>query len=272
MESYEINRTPNLKREFLSLNKYKSLFRALSWRMVLLQYQVLSVGVAWALLQPLVTTSIFFVAFKGAIGENSSDYFLYVLSGIILWQFFAGGFSLGATIFLQNADMVKKVYFPRFILPNTAIASKLIDLALSMVLMVFLTAYLSEETNWLGFIFFSLLAVCMAILVTSGFAMVFSVLTVQYRGIQSFLPFGIHILFITSSAMYQPSKLIEYELINWLFQFNPLSGVFYVFRLGIFNDSPDLNLVLLYVLWSVAIFLMGFWGFWLGNRKLPDYL
>lgn len=219
-----------------------------------------------------MSTAIFFVAFQGAIGGGDNSYFLFVYSGIILWQFFAGSLSLGAVSFLQNAEMVKKIYFPRFILPNSVIPAKLLDLTVALIVMVPVVLYINPEVNWFRLLFFGLLSIVMAIVISSGCAMVISSFMVKYRGIQSFLPFGIHILFLTSSAMYDPNVFIEYDLVNTLFQFNPMSGVFYVFRIGVLNDPLNPKLLMGYLLWSCIIFIVGFSVFWIRNRKIPDYL
>lgn len=272
MKEYEISRNPSFKQELLSLGSYKELFLALSWRNIKVHFQVLPLGITWAILNPIILSFIYYLIFSGNLEGADKSYFLFVFSGVILWNFFAGALSLGVMSFIQDDDLVKKQYFPRFILPNTVLASKAIDLILSLFVLIGIMMIQGAEINLIRFFVFSTVSVLMLFLVTSGIMMPISALAVRFRNIPSFLPFMIHVVFFTSSAMYEPSLLIDNEILSWVFKINPVTGICNVFRMGIMESSFDLLNVLLYLFWSVLIFLAGLALFWFNNRKIPDYL
>lgn len=269
---YTITKKPDILRELRVLPQYKELFMALAWRVIKLHYKNKWIGISWTTIHPLLVTGMFFIVFDSKMGGDFSNYFLFIFSGLMLWDVFAGSLTISSNSFVENGYMIKKIYFPRFILPLTYIAAKLVDFCIALiVLLILMTISISIE-NWFAFFGFTLLALFNTVLVTSGICLAFSTLMVQFRNLQSLLPFVIHVLFFSSSVMYDPKLLINIEWINRLFQLNPMTGTLYMFRLGIFNNNAQWDLLSFYILWSVFIFLAGFAVFMFKNKTIPDNL
>lgn len=245
---------------------------ALTWRNLRLQYQNPWMGILWGVINPLLMTTLFYVILGKRIGSDFIHYFLYIYSGFILWSVFGVGLSRAYISFLQHYQMVKQIYFPRVLLPITSLAAKLIDFLVAYLILIVLLVFFGPALNPGEFIIYSFLGILSLCLVASGIFLAFSVLCVRYRGFQVVFPFISQGLFFTAPIIYDATNAIDQIWIQKLFQLNPLHGVLYIFRLGIFHKESDWIMIAMYLSYSMIIFVAGYLWFKLENHHLIDRL
>ncbi len=255
-----------------SIRKYSEFFWTFTWRNIRLQYNNFWFGLFWGVMQPLLMSAIFYIALNNSVGVNIPQYFIYIYSGFIFWSVFSGSLSQAYVCFLQNDDMIKQIYFPRFLLPITFLAGKLPDLLIALVILM-VTLVISGVDIQVGwFLIYSFLSLIQLLLVSIGSNLLFSVICVRYRGFQVVYPFMSQAIFFTSSILYNVSLSIENEWIRPIFEFNPISTILYTFRLGIFPEDGQLVKVVLFTLYAMVICALGYIWFKSEDKNLIDRL
>lgn len=213
---------------------YRELLYFLAWRDVKVRYKQTIFGVLWVVMQPALMTIIFTV-FLSKIARVPSlgqvPYPIFAYSGLLLWTFFSGAVSAGGQSLVGNAHLITKIYFPRLIIPCAVIAGRLVDLLISVMLLGILMLYyriaLTPSTA-LAPIFLVLI-----ILLSLGFSMLTSALSVRYRDLGIALPVLIQLWMFVSPVVY-PLNIVPAE---WqrLYALNPLVGIIEGFRSSLFN-------------------------------------
>lgn len=254
------------------MSEYSEFFWTFTWRNIRLQYNSLWLGLFWGVIQPLLMSSIFYVALNKGIGDDFSHYFIYIYSGFICWSVFFGGLSQAYVSFLQNDQLVKNIYFPRVLLPLTFLAAKLVDLAIAFIILIVLVLSTNIQIQAGWFALYSLLGFVQILLISAGCCLIFSTISVRYRGFQVVFPFMTQAIFFTSSVIYDVSASIENDWLNTLFSFNPISTSLATFRLGIFPDEANVGFLLFNTIYALAIALTGYWWFKLEDKRLIDRL
>ncbi len=253
--------------------KYSEFFWTFTWRNVKLQYTNFWLGLFWGILQPLLISSIFYIALNNRLGVDFSHYFLYIYTGLILWNIFSGGLGSAYICFLQNSSLVKNIYFPRYLLPLTFLAAKLVDLLIALCILILLVMFSDLEIKSINkFLIFSILGILQLLFVAGGCYLLFSVITVRYRGFQVIYPFVNQVIFFTSSAVYDISISIENKWLSMLFQVNPINLPLATFRMALFQGDISVLSVFFYSACSMIIGLMGYFFFNIENKQLLDRL
>lgn len=220
--------------------RYRELFHFLAWRDILVRYKQTAFGVAWALLQPLLTMAVFTVVF-GKIAKLPSEgapYPVLVFAALLPWQFFAGAVTNGANSLVSNANLVSKVYFPRLIVPAAAVIPGLVDFAISLGFLGVLMAWFGAWPDWriVTLPLFLLLGAATAL----GAACWLSALTVKYRDFRYVVPFLLQAGLFLSPVGFSSS--VVPESLRTLYSINPLVGVIDGFRWALLGPgSPDLD-------------------------------
>jgi len=204
------------------------LLRMLAWREVRLRYSQTTLGVVWVILQPLVPM-ILFTAIFGRIPAFASarmPYQVFVYSGLMLWSFFSNAAANSSRSLVESPDLVTKVYFPRILIPASAVLAALVDLAVQLVAFLFLTQYYQVSVT-LALLSFPVFALHTGIL-AFGLGLFFSALNVKYRDVRYALPFVFQLWMIASPIMY-PTTVLPAPL-RWLWMLNPLAASMDAYR------------------------------------------
>ena len=129
--------------DFRELWRYRELFLFLAWRDILIRYKQTAIGILWAVIQPILIMIVFTVIFEkvAKLDSGNAPYALMTLAGVIPWQFFANAMQFSSQSLVTSANMVRKVYFPRLIVPASATISGVLDFAISLVILFGLMAY-----------------------------------------------------------------------------------------------------------------------------------
>ncbi|EMS32313.1 O-antigen export system, permease protein [Mariniradius saccharolyticus AK6] len=221
--------------DFKELLRYKDLLYFLTVRGIKAKYAQSVLGVGWAIIQPLFTTIVFTVVFGGLANVDSDGmpYILFSYLALWPWNYFSGTLSESANSLVANANMITKVYFPRLILPLSAIFSKLLDFIISFIILLVLLIYFRVSPGW-TLVFLPLLLV--QLMFTSlGIGMILSAMAVQYRDVKYALTFIVQLILYLAPVVYSTTAVPN----EWQFVYslNPMVGVIEGIR-AMFLDRP----------------------------------
>jgi lipopolysaccharide transport system permease protein len=215
---------------------YRELLFFLIWRDVKVRYKQTALGVAWAVLQPLLAMFVFSLFF-GRLARMPSDGFPYPvfnLAGLVPWTFFAFGLNEAATSVVGSRNLITKVYFPRLAIPLATVLAGLVDFAIAFVLLLLVMA-------WYGIVpgleaLFVIPLVLLAFVTALGVGLWLAALNVQYRDVRYVLPFLTQLWLFATPIVY-PSSLVPAP---WrpLFGLNPMVGVVDGFRWALLGSAP----------------------------------
>lgn len=257
---------------FLSLDvselwHYRELFYIFSWRDVKIRYKQTVLGIVWVLFQPLVTTGIFSIFF-GKIAKIPSDglpYPLFVLSGLVFWNFFANGLTNASQSLVNNQSILQKIYFPRVIIPISAIITAGIDFVLTLVILVFACVFYHNIPSLSAIVVFPL-TILITLLTMLGLGFFTAAVNVKYRDVRFALPFFIQVGLFITPVIYPLSIIYDYR--KWFLMLNPLTGVIETFRVVISGGSQfDFGLLAVSFTVALGLFIFGFLYF----RKTEIY-
>jgi lipopolysaccharide transport system permease protein len=249
-------------RYWKDLWRYRELFYFLAWRDILVRYKQTALGIAWALIQPLLTMAIFTVIF-GRIAKLPSDgvpYPVLVFAALVPWQFFAQGLSGASNSLVSSASLISKMYFPRLIIPAGAVVTSAVDFLISAGFLAILMIWygLAPSARLMTIPFFALLALGAAL----GAGILLSALTVRYRDFRYIIPFILQLGQYISPVGFSSSVVPD----RWrlLYSLNPMVGVIDGFRWAIIGKSelyvPGLILSVVMVITMLALGISYFRG------------
>jgi len=218
--------------------RYRELFYFLAWRDVLVRYKQTVIGVVWAVVRPVLTMLVFTVIF-GKLAKLPSDgapYPILVFSAMLPWQFFANAFTEAGNSLISNANMISKVYFPRLIVPTSAVIVSFADFLISAILLAGLMAWYRYLPDWriLTLPAFILMGFAAAM----GAGLWIAALNVKYRDFRYIIPFVVQFGLYVSPVGFTSAIVPE----DWrlLYSLNPMVGVIDGFRWAILTDDRPL--------------------------------
>jgi lipopolysaccharide transport system permease protein len=215
--------------------QYRELLYFLIWRDVKVRYKQTAIGAAWAIIQPLMTMIIFTVVF-GKFANMPSDglpYPIFSFAALLPWTYFSKALNQSVSSVVADANLITKVYFPRLLLPLSAVVGGLIDFAIAFVFLLAMMAWYGLAPQWgiLLLPFFVLLTMLTALSVSVWL----SVVNVRYRDVGQAIPFLVQIWLFASPVAYSASVVPE----NWrfLYNLNPLAGIIEGFRWALLGSQ-----------------------------------
>lgn len=244
-----------MKLNLRSVWDYRELLYFLVWRDLKVRYKQTALGVAWALLQPLVTMVVFSIFF-GAWSKIPSDgipYPLFAYAALLPWQLFANAVAASGNSLVMNQQLITKVYFPRLIVPLAAVLVGLVDLALGLLVLLGMMLYFGIYPTVAILALPLLMIVAMATALAVGLWL--SALNVQYRDVQYTIPFLVQLwLFLTPIAY--PVTIVPPQ---WraLYALNPLVGVVEGFRWALLGKNGVWEQTLIISLLATVLLLIG---------------
>lgn len=221
--------------------RYRELFLFLSWRDILVRYKQTVIGLAWSILRPLLTMLVFtiiFGKFAKFPTEGGAPYPVLVFAAMLPWQLFANTLSETSNSLITNASMISKVYFPRLIIPASAVIVGLVDFLISFVILVLLMLWYGFAPDWqvLALPLFILLALATAL----GTGIWMAALNVKYRDFRYIVPFMVQFGLYISPVGF--SSTVVPEQWRLLYSINPMVGVIDGFRWSLLGGDTQLYL------------------------------
>ena len=234
---------------------YRELLYFFVWRDVKVRYKQTVIGVAWVVLQPLLTMGVF-TLFFGRLAKLPSDglaYPVFYFCALVPWNYFAIALQACTSVVVENQRVITKVFFPRLVLPLSAVVSGLMDFAIGFVVMfIVLAAYgIRPGVAALWLPVFLLLAVLTAL----GVGLWMSALNALYRDIRYVVPFLVQFWMFASPVAY-PSSLVPQRW-RWLYGLNPMAGVIDGFRWALTGHGQVPGALLLASTAAVVVVFVG---------------
>jgi lipopolysaccharide transport system permease protein len=250
--------------------KYRELIYFLVWRDIKVRYKQAVLGVAWAILQPILTMIIFSVIF-GKFGklptDNQIPYPLFTLAALLPWQLFANALQRAGTSLVGSANLITKIYFPRLVIPISAVVGGLIDFAISLVILIGMMIFYKVPFTWnvLWIIPFLLLTLITALAV----GLWLSALNVRYRDVQQMIPFLIQAWMFASPVAYS-ARIITDRTWQLIYGLNPLAGIIQGFRWSLLGGTPPGELMWISSTVMVLLFISGLYYFRRMEKTFAD--
>lgn len=249
--------------------RYRELLSFLAWRDIAVRYKQTAIGVLWAIIRPALTLVVF-VAFRRMAGLRQSDVpdVILVLAAVLPWQFFASALSEASMSLIGNTSLISKVYFPRLIIPLSAVVTAFVDFAITLVMLAALMAWYGVEpgARLLALPFF--IAHCAVLAL--GLGLLLAALTVRYRDFRYVVPFTIQLGLFVSPVAFETSQVPE----RWraLYALNPLVGIIDGFRWSLLGGRAAIDPAVL--AGSIVVTLLslaaGVWYFRRTERGFAD--
>lgn len=249
--------------------RFRELLYFLSWRDIKVRYKQTALGALWAILQPFLTMVVFSVFF-GRLAKVPSDgmpYPLFAYTALLPWMFFANGLSHSSNSLVQSAGMLKKVYFPRLIVPMSSILSGVVDFAFAFVVLIALMLWYGVMPTiriiWLP------LLLLLAILTSFGVGLWLSAINVQFRDVRYTIPFITQFWLFATPIAY-PSSLLS-EPWRTLYGVNPMVGVVEGFRWALLGaQGLPSSIILLSAGMTCTLLVTGLFYFRRMERSFAD--
>lgn len=251
---------------------YRELFYFLAWRDILVRYKQTTLGITWALIRPLLAMIISTVVF-GYVAKLPSEnvpYPILVFAAILPWQFFSNSLAECSLSLINNANLVSKIYFPRLIVPASAVIVSFVDFLISGMILLALMIWFNFVPDWriLTLPFFILIAFAAAI----GGGLWLAALNVKYRDFRHIVPFIVQFGFYISPVAYSSSIIPE----KWrlLYSLNPMVGVIDGFRWAILGGDSKMYLPGFVLSMALVCLLCasGIWYFRKTERTFADVI
>lgn len=241
----------------------------LTWRDVKIRYKQTLLGVAWAVLQPLLTMLVFTVFF-GRLAKMPTDgipYPIFSYTALVPWTFFAATVTNAGNSLVTNTDLLTKVYFPRVIIPASTVLAGLVDLAIASVLMLALLPYFGVYPDWTVVVW--PLAIALLVVLALGVGLFVAAVNVSYRDVKYALPFMVQLMLFVTPVIY-PTSIVP-ERFRALMYANPLSGIIETCRASLL-PGRDIDWAHFGVsaLITAVVFCLGLAYFHSTERKFAD--
>ena len=255
---------------FKELWRYRELFYIFTWRDIKVRYKQTVIGIVWAILQPFLLMVVFSTFFGGLakIPSDNIPYPIFVFSGLIFWNYFSTALNNTSNSLIENENIIKKVYFPRLILPLSPSITPIIDFLIAFAVFGGMLIYYHLTPTLIGIVLLPILII-ISFLSAAGLGTFLSAINVRYRDIRYALPFFIQLLIFLTPVIY-PTTLIEQKY-RWLLALNPMTGVIEAARAGIIGSGPvDFKLLIISGTISIIFFLFGVFYFRKTERVFAD--
>lgn len=255
--------------DFRELYAYRDLLRFLVWREIKVRYAQSAVGIGWAVIQPAFSMLMFTVVF-GKLAQVSSDgapYALFSFVALVPWTYFSNALTDGVNSLVTNAAMLQKIYFPRLLMPLSAVCARLLDFAVAAV---FLLGLMACYGAWPGVgVLLAPILLAMMVTAAAGAALWLTTLAIQYRDVKHAMTFVVQVLMYAAPVVY-PTSLIPGPY-QRLYAINPMVGVIEGFRSALLGTRPmPWDLIGIGAVSAVGLLLSGMLYFRSKERLFAD--
>ncbi|MBD2778477.1 ABC transporter permease [Iningainema tapete] len=253
--------------------KYRELFYFLAWRDILVRYKQTAIGMAWALIRPFLTMIVFTVIFQGVAklpSDGNTPYPILVYAALLPWQFFSSALMECSNSLVNNANLLSKVYFPRLIVPTSAVIVSFVDFMISGIILLGLMAYYNFVPDWR--ILTLPVFILIAFAASMGAGLWLAAVTVEYRDFRYIVTFLVQFGLYISPVGFSSTRIPQ----QWrlLYSLNPMVGVIDGFRWAILGGESQIYLpgfalslmIVAILLWS------GIWYFRRMERTFADVI
>lgn len=234
---------------------HRQLLYFLIWRDLKVRYKQTALGIVWAILEPFISMVVFSIFFGGLAGVPSDGlpYPIWSYAGLVPWTFFANGLAKSSNSLVGNADLLRKVYFPRLILPTASVLSDIVDFLIAFLVLIGMMLFYGIVPRVT--VIFLPLFLLLAIITSLGIGLWLAPLNVKYRDIRFVVPLLLRVWMFATPVVY-PSSLLS-EPWQTLYGLNPMVGVIEGFRWALLDTDPPRSMIFLSALVAAVLFGSG---------------
>lgn len=246
---------------------YRDLFYILALRDIKVRYKQTAIGALWAFFVPLITMVVFTTFFGNVPGLHPTTipYPIFVYIGLVFWNFFSQAISAASGSLVSSQEMIKKIYFPKILLPAAAIFVSFIDFLIAWIILIGMMFYYHYTPNVLAIIVIPLL-ILVTYVAALGLGLLLAAINVKYRDVRYVLPFFIQTLLFVTPVIY-PIDIATSQY-RWLLELNPMSGVIELARSMLLQPSSiTWNGLVTSVIVSIVLLVVGILYF----KKTEEY-
>jgi lipopolysaccharide transport system permease protein len=259
------------KLDLQALWEYRELVYFMVWKDVKSRYKQTALGIAWAVLQPILTMLIFTVIFSyvARIRTHGISYPMFAFAALVPWTYFSQAVSRTGAGMVSTANLISKVYFPRLIIPLSTAATPMVDFALAFLVLLGMMLWFQHVPPAVVVLLPAFML--MAFLAAIGFGLWLSALNVRYRDVQHLIPFVVQTGMLASPVAY-PVSLVPAQ---WqaLYSLNPMVAVIEGFRWCLLGaPAPDLTMIALGLLTTTVLILGGLVYFNATEKTFADII
>ena len=266
---YEIKPQEKLNLGLRELWQYRELFYFFTWRDIKVKYKQTALGFVWAILQPLSMMLIFSFFFGGMLKDpnDPTPYPVFVYSGLLLWNIFSSGLTGAGNSMVSNANIIKKIYFPRLIIPISSVLVALFDFFMAFLVFIGILIYYQTSVNLLSFLPLLLLSLFLTCISTFGLGSFLAALNIKYRDFRYVIPFLIQALFFLTPIIYPVSLASKYVWAKYVLALNPMYAAIEFFRHAVLHRVLHQDLLMISIASALILFAAGLFYF----RKTEAY-
>jgi lipopolysaccharide transport system permease protein len=269
---YEIR--PKRKFEFgiRELWSYKELFYFFTWRDIKVKYKQTFLGFFWAILQPFVTMVVFTIFFGRFMKSYPMNlpYEVFVISGLLLWNIFSSGVVNAGSSMVVNANIIRKIYFPRLIIPLSSVLVSLFDFLMTLIIffgvLIYFTYAKGLSINWPCMILILPVSVIITCISSFGLGTFLAALNIKYRDFRYLIPFMIQTLLFVTPVIY-PVNIVESGIWQNILALNPMYAAIELLRGAMISSFPEFRFIALSLFSSFTLLFVGLYFF----RKTEYY-
>ncbi|MBF0548722.1 MAG: ABC transporter permease [Candidatus Riflebacteria bacterium] len=241
--------------------RYKELFFFFAWRDIKIRYNQAILGIAWALLQPMTLMVIFSIFWSKAIKiDTGLPYPLFAYIGLIFWMLFSSGMTNSANSMIENANIIKKVYFPRIIIPVSAVIVSIFDFTMTLILSPFLLLYYRVDLNIFKLLVLLPLSLIITFTSSLGLGLILGSLNIKYRDFRYLIPFLLQSLFFLTPIFF-PISILESNALKTIISINPMVTAISLARCAVANEPVDWEALFFWFFFSIFILIVGLFFF-----------
>lgn len=240
------------------LAEYKELFYFFTWRDVKVKYKQTALGFLWAILQPLLMMFIFtfLIGKTMKVPSDNIDYPIFAFSGLILWTIFSSGITNAGNSMVSNAQIIKKIYFPRLVIPISSILVSVVDFLVAFLVFIVLLFIYKQPVNLLAAALLWPISLLVTVIATFGPGCLLAALNVKYRDFRYVIPFLVQALLFLTPVIY-PISIVSNSGLKYLLALNPMYAAITLFRIPMMNGTPNPTLLWESLASGVIIFIAG---------------
>ena len=268
---YEIKAHEKLSLGIKELWQYRELFFFFTWRDIKVKYKQTVLGFAWAVLQPIIMMFIFSAVGQAFnIPNEGLPRPLFSYSGLLLWNIFSSGLANAGNSMVTNANIIKKIYFPRLIIPISSVLVSLFDFLMAFIVFIGMLVYYivkgEVHVNPVSLILLLPVSLFITSIATFGMGALLAALNIKYRDFRYVIPFMISALLFLTPVMY-PISGTHFHWAKYILALNPLYSAIELLRSAFSNSVLHIYLVLISLGSSIVFFVSGLYYF----RKTEAY-
>lgn len=241
--------------------EYRELFFFFTWRDIKVKYKQTILGFLWAVLQPFIMMIVFSLFTKVLnVPHDGIPRPVFIFSGLLLWNIFANGLVGAGNSMVANANMIKKIYFPRLIIPMSAILVAFFDFLMAFIVYIGILIYFQFEVSIIKLLIFLPVSVVMTVLTTFGLGSLLAALNVKYRDVRYVIPFMVQLLLFMTPVIY-PISMFENPTLRLILTLNPMAGAINLLRSALIDAPMQWDLFTISAVSALFFFLFGLYYF-----------